>query len=270
MPPPLPPEILDLIVDFLHDEPGALKACCLASKSWVHRTRTHLFAQVEFSSESHLKLWEKTFPDPSNSPARYTRDLTIYTSQALTSGGWIRAFSGLVWLQVDIRSYGSNEEISFSLDGIDEVIPSLDGSGEQISFVPLRGLSPTIKSLYLSYGSYIPFSEIFDLVYSFPLLEDLSLVCLGSSEDDRWDIPLTSPRFTGCLDLDIDHGVCPAVRRLLELPSGLHFSKISMTYGDKDVELMMDLMLKCSDTLEYLGIYYLTGAFICLLASVVG
>jgi len=44
----LPPEILDLIVDHLHDEPTALKACCLVSKSWVPRTWNHLFALVEF------------------------------------------------------------------------------------------------------------------------------------------------------------------------------------------------------------------------------
>ncbi|KAF9645264.1 hypothetical protein BDM02DRAFT_3073690, partial [Thelephora ganbajun] len=44
----LPPEILDYIVDLLHDEPETLKQCCLVSKSWVSRTRKHLFANVEF------------------------------------------------------------------------------------------------------------------------------------------------------------------------------------------------------------------------------
>jgi len=194
----------------------------------------------------------------------------ICTSQALTSVGWMRAFSGLVQLQVDVCSYGSDGEISFLLDDSGEISSSLDGSGEKISFVSLLGLSPTLKSFYLSHGSYILSSEIFDLVCSFPLLEDLSIICPGIIEDDRGNIPLTSPRFTGCLDLDIDRGVRPVVRQLLELPSGLHFSKISMTYDDEDVELEMDLVSRCSDTLEYLGIYYWTGAFIYLLASAVG
>ena len=260
MPPPLPPEILDIIADFLHNEPDALKACCLASKSWVNRTRQHLFAHVELPLESHFELWKEAFPDPSDSPARYTRDLTIYTSRALTSMGWIRAFSGLVRFQVNVRSYNSDGEITFPLGG----------GGEKISFVSLHGLSPTLKSLYLSYGNYIPFSEIFDLVCSFPLLEDLSLVSWSKNLDDRWDIPLISPRFTGCLNLDIDCGVRLAVRRLLELPSGLHFSKISVMYDDNDVELTMDLLSRCSDTLEYIGIYYHTSAFIYLLASAVG
>jgi hypothetical protein len=86
---------------------GALKACCLVSKSWIHRTREYLFAHVEFSMKSHIEVWKKAFPDPSNSPARYTRSLSIRTSQVVTSvdmgvGGWIRTFSGVVRLYVDI------------------------------------------------------------------------------------------------------------------------------------------------------------------------
>ena len=242
---PLPPEILDLIVDFLHDEPDALKACYLASKSWVHRTRQYLFAHVEFSLESHVKLWEETFRDPSNSPARYTRSLTIRRFRVINSvvnsvGGWIRTFSGIVRLQVDIHTY----------------------SARAVSFVPLRGLSPTLKSLRLAYGSSVPPSEIFGLVCSFPLLEDLALDALGNnSEVDGWKIPSTSPILTGCLDLGITGGIRPAVDRLLELPSGLHFSKISVSCLIEDVESMIDLVSECSDTLESLSVcYYLAGA----------
>jgi len=36
--PYLPPEILDYIVDLLHNSPNALKECCLVSKSWIPRT----------------------------------------------------------------------------------------------------------------------------------------------------------------------------------------------------------------------------------------
>ena len=105
-----------------------------------------------------------------------------------------------------------------------------DGSGE-ISFILLCGLSPTLG-----------------LVRSFPLLEDLALIFLGNnSEVDGRKIPSTSPKLTGCLDLGMIDGIHPAVDRLLELPSGLHFSEISVS--------------GCSDTLESLSIYYyLAGA----------
>ena len=156
--------------------------------------------------------------------------------------GWIRAFSGIVRLQVDVRER--------------------DGARE-VSFVSLRGLSPTLKSISLVYGTSVTSSEIFDLVCSFSLLEDLTLVSRErNNEDGRWNIPSTSPKLTGCLDLKIVGGIRPAVRRLLELPSGLHFSKIAVTYFSKDVEPAMDLISKCSDTLESLSICYCNmGAF---------
>ena len=79
MSPSLPPEILDLIVDHLCHERNTLKTCCLASKSWVPRTRRHLFAHVCFQFRKSVKRWMQLFPDPSNSPAHHTRSLRIGT-----------------------------------------------------------------------------------------------------------------------------------------------------------------------------------------------
>jgi len=74
--PHLPPEILDYTVDFLHDKPATLKQCCLVSKSWVPRTRGHLFASISFDFILDIEAWKKTFSNPENSPAiipvRYT------------------------------------------------------------------------------------------------------------------------------------------------------------------------------------------------------
>ena len=49
----LPPEILDLVIDQLLDEPATFKVCCIASKSWIPRARNHLFARVEFNAQRH-------------------------------------------------------------------------------------------------------------------------------------------------------------------------------------------------------------------------
>ena len=237
MSPPFPSEIFDLIIDFLHDESDALKACCLVSKSWVHRTRKHLFARVKFSSKSLFTLWQKTFPDLSKSPAHYTRSLSIHTSEVAIPGDAsvddrIRTFSGVVLLHVEIVDTGNN-----------------------VSLVPLHGLSPTLKSIRVHCRLFIPSSEIFSLVCSFPLLEDLTLDAPEDiSEVDEWIVPSTSPKLTGYLDLKMYGGIRPAVRRLLELPSGLHFSKISVLCVREDVESMMDLVSKCSDTLKSLSI----------------
>ena len=159
MSPSLPPEILDLITDHLRDEPTALKACCVVSKSWIHRTRKHLFAHVEFNAQkSHIKLWKKTYPDPSNSPAHHTRSLSIcgiplIPAADIDVGDWIHTFHNLVHLHLE----------------------SIGCEGRPVSLVPFHGLSPTLRSLSLRAIS----SEVLDLICSFPLLEDLALASLS-------------------------------------------------------------------------------------------
>ena len=102
----LPPETLDYIVDLLHDESSALNECCLVSKSWIPRTRRHLFAHIQFYSADDLKSWKKTFPDPAKSPAYRTHTLFIGCVQFIEEGdaeedGWIQAFSRVEQLVVN-------------------------------------------------------------------------------------------------------------------------------------------------------------------------
>ena len=236
---PLPPEILDLIVDHLHNEPSVLRTCCIVSKSWVPRTRRHLFACVEFRpGRFSIESWIKAFPDPSNSPAHFTRALTIIKIQTTTAvgvdvGRWIRAFRSVVDLYVDILSWG-----------------------DQVSLVPFYGLSPFVKSLRL-YSATGPPSEVFGFVCSFPLLEDLALSTLGDEDvADGRTVPSTSPRFTGSLELGgMFEGIGPAVRRLLDLPNGPRFKKIVLGCIDEtDFKSTTDLASGCSGTLEHFDV----------------
>ena len=96
--PPIPPEILDHIVDDSYDESDALRNCCLVAKSWVPRTRKHLFADIEFYLPKRLESWKMMFPDPSNSPAYHAHTLLVRFPQVVTAadageGGWVRTFS---------------------------------------------------------------------------------------------------------------------------------------------------------------------------------
>ena len=227
----LPPEILDLIADHLHDEPTTLKTCCTVSKSWVPRARKHLFARVEFyASESHMERWKKAFPDPSHSPAHHTRALFICGALAVTAadagvGGRIRTFHNVVHLK----------------------LVNLD----RVSLVPFHALSPAVRSLHLTYFT----ADVFDLVCSFPLLEDLALHILHpESQTDGWIPPSSSPKLTGSIRLRIHGRAHPVIRRLLDLPDGLHFSKINVMFYDNETEPVADLVSRCSDTLESLHI----------------
>lgn len=103
--PQLPPEIADHIVDLLRDEPATLKQCCLVSKSWIPRARKHLFGEIEFEHPADVDAWKEVFPDPANSPGYHTHSLFIdcvevFTTADAEEGGWIRAFSNVVRLNV--------------------------------------------------------------------------------------------------------------------------------------------------------------------------
>ena len=253
--PHLPAELLDYIVDFLHDRADALKSCCLVSKSWISRTRMHLFADVKFSSADHLESWKETFPDPLISPARYAKTFfvnisypRVVTAADAEPGGWTSGFSNVVHLEVAARV----------LDG------GLFYDKSAISFVPFHGFSPVLKSLRATFF-IVPSSQVFDLIISFPLLEDLTVIAnygtwAGDDDDSNWPStvaqPSNEPTFTGSLELHIGpRGITPIVRRLLSLPGGLHLRKLTLTWcHEEDPSLTMELVEECSHTLNSLDI----------------
>jgi len=246
--PYLPPEILDSVIDLLHDEPETLKQCCLVSKSWVPRTRRHLFADIKFRSASDLESWKKTYPDFTNSPACQVHTLFVGCLQHVVAAdaeedGWIQAFSGAKRLDVD--------------NG-DLYLKALE-----VPLAPFYGFSPALKSLRIC-PILLPFPQVFDLILSFPLLEDLVL----KGRDESWlndddprvpqtVVPRTSPVFTGSLDFHVLGGAGHAARRLLDLPNGLHFRNLALSWGCvEDLWWITELVARCSHTLESLDITY--------------
>jgi len=247
--PSLPQEILDSIVDLLYDNSNALKDCCLVSKTWIPRTRKHLFAEIMFDIEQNLISWKKKFPDPSTSPAHYAETLHVCCLHAVTpadadAGGWIGGFSRVVNLKLD--AYRADIE-----------------NAERF-LVPFHGISPTIKSLYV-YIAALPSSWVLDLILSFPLLEDLALDgddLLISNIDDPDELPTSiqpsnPPTFTGSLELHLGSRIRPIVHRLLSIPSGICPRNLTLTACDEEDHLLVAaLLLECSDTLESLDIRY--------------
>ncbi|KAF9645262.1 hypothetical protein BDM02DRAFT_604398 [Thelephora ganbajun] len=160
--PHLPQEICDYIVDLLRNKQDTLERCCLVSRSWVPRTRKHLFADIGFLYPDYLVRWKRAFPDPSRSPGYHTHTLTIGCPEVVTTadaqeGGWIRAFSNVIQLVV-LSSFRN-----------------LDDSA--VPLVPFHNFSPALKSLHVASKTF-PCTRILNLVYSFRLLEDLDLIQL--------------------------------------------------------------------------------------------
>ena len=245
--PHLPRETLDHIVDFLHDKPEALKDCCLVSKSWVPHTRKRLFAKVEFTSVKDLESWKEAFPDPSNSPGRHTRTLTVRCARVITAEGTgaedlVQIFPRVV--RLTLTTFKNN---TLLVTGILDVV----------DFTPFRKLSPTLKSLHVDF-IVLPCSQILKFVSSLPFLEDLVLAgrnLLLETHEPQGVVNSSPQAFTGLLELNISIGIGGATRWLLVLPGNLHFRKLAVSwFPEEDVLWTMQLVTRCSDTLECLDI----------------
>ena len=243
--PRLPPEILDYVVDLLHDELEALKGCSLVSGSWIPRARKHLFAKISFNTGKDLESWKKMFPDPKTSPGSYTRTLTVGSSHAVMdveADGWIQGFSRVVSLVLKGQATSVNK-VGISPD-------------------PRHKFSPIVKSARMG-GTVFLSSQIFGLIHSFPLLDDLAVLAYGMSpyNGDGSDglstviQPSGPPRFTGSMSLDLRTGMDPVVRRLLSLPGGIRFRKFTLRWlHEEEVPLITKLVEGCSRTLESLNV----------------
>lgn len=236
MSPSLPQELVDLIIDCLRDELATLSVCCLTSKAWVKHARKYLFANIKFYAyDRHVEQWERTFPDPANSPAHNTRVLYIPRPNLITAAyvDTLLTFCGVVRLDLDTRARND----------------------QRVSLAPLHGFSPALKSLHFTFAS-LPNTDVFDLVCSFPLLEDLTLIARSPRHHHpARDGPSTSPRFTGSFELNLKEEIHPTVDQMLGLPNGLHFTSIAVSwYSRRDINAAMRLVSKCSTTLESLSI----------------
>jgi hypothetical protein len=243
--PRLPAETLDHIVDYLHDTKDALRNCSLVSKSWVPRTRKHLFADISLPTAKSLRSWKETFPDPSTSPARHAKTLIIScTVIDAEVDGWITAFSRVVYLEV------GTDSLAFDFNKL------------ATPLLPFHGLSPVIKSLRVVLPA-LPTSQVFDLILSFPLLEDLAVSVYYKTSDDNSDgsnglstviWPSSSPVFTGSLVLQwggVEFFAC----RLLSLPGGIHFRTLTLECcSEEDILLATALVEECSHTLKSLDV----------------
>ena len=233
----LPQEVRDYIVDHFYDDPETLKRCCLISKSWVPRARKHLFSIVTFKSADYSK-WRKTFPDLMNSPAHHTRTLTV--DGALGSAEeiwWIQSFSRVERLIV-------------------ERTPRAEPQPNVLCLAPFYGLGPSLKSLRV-HCTVLRHSQVFDLICSLPLLEDLAL--RASNVDDRscarLPAPTLSPTLTGILKIFVPEDMEIILCSLHSLQGGLHFRKLQLSWCRvRDLILVEELVVACSDTLECLDV----------------
>ena len=134
-----------------------------------------------------------------------------------SAGGLIRTFPRVVRLELEIT-----EDLNWS----------------KTPLALFHNFSPVLKSLHLNLD-FLPRPQIFDLICSFPLLEDLGLLARngwsgGSGpRGPRAVVPSAWMPPSRSLNLRVlcrRTGMGYAARQLLDLPGGLHFRKLTLSW----------------------------------------
>jgi hypothetical protein len=207
----------------------------LAYKKTSFRRRRVSHPRMTSRLGRRLSQIHPTPPLTTRSPCRLNV-LEVVTAADAVEGGWVSTFSRVVRLK--ILSLGVNQLC--------------------VHLAPFHKFSRTLKSLDMAILSFLP-SQVVDLICYFPLLEDFTLLGRDNDDDEPRTVGSsgTSPALTGTLELHLIWGTARIVDRLLGLPNGLRFRNLKLTsYSKEDTLSVGKLVDACSDTLEYLEVWY--------------
>jgi hypothetical protein len=224
---PLPPEIVDYIIDFVYNY-RTLQACSLVAKSWVRRSRKHLFREVALFS--HWR-WQKVMPVGDTSPAIYTRTLTL--AQGTTKRGrWIIT-DNLYPFFSHLRDFKNVE--SLTLDGW---ISSKFTDGGLKKYFGHFGAR--LRSLELA-GEKTSSNAFLVLLSHLPNLENLSMK-ESIEREGASRVPAVSPKLSGRLTMDSRNEALS--QTLCSIP--LRFREICLQEHRHDYQELIDA---CAGTL---------------------
>ena len=202
------------------------------------RILEHLFYHVDFSFPEELDEWKRIFQNPADSPVSYTRFLQCRTELFdVEDARWIKGFNCVEHLEV----FGDRR-----------------GTPNSGSFRAFHNLSPCVKSLLVQWRD-LPLQEVFELICSFPELENLNVWSYKGHADKPIDESISQdlvlPVFTGTLVLGkVTAGF---VRKLLGFGEPHNFRKIVVGYCFAyQFEGVNNLVKKCSHTLESIIVDY--------------
>ncbi|KAJ7748652.1 hypothetical protein B0H16DRAFT_1724906 [Mycena metata] len=75
--PILPPEIIDIIIDNLHNHPRTLRACGLVSRNWLGGSRHHLFGRGIYLAARDLETFRSLVQSPCNTLSFHLRSIRV-------------------------------------------------------------------------------------------------------------------------------------------------------------------------------------------------
>jgi hypothetical protein len=184
--PGIPPELSDRVIDFLHDDWTALKACSLTCKAWLPTSRFHLWNRVVLR-----------YPGDGTDYAEFLKASPVITSC-------------IVDLTIEFPTDRSNDtsreaEAEWMTDTLIPIFSTLKilrqlmflGAyfGEDAFLAKISSSLSTARVVQLSTCHFSKFSSFVELVWSCPSAENLRLDAISFDEVDAYTPrPLSVPR----------------------------------------------------------------------------
>ena len=156
----LPQELVDHIIDCLSDDPQMLATWSLVAKTWLARSRLHLFNEVTLSSQ-RVGKWHSIIRPGPNGISHLVRTLKLQQAPELR---WLNT-KYLDLISDHIYSFQHVENLSIAWMDLGDFEP---GSLTR-HFIHY---GPSLRSLHLSYLS-ADYSALSAFLQLFPNLEDL-------------------------------------------------------------------------------------------------
>ena len=235
---PAKPQLNQVIRLLSKGSPEVLKNCSqLAYENGFGGTFNHIY----FKDSKDRDLGKEYFLNPEHLSASSVNSLSFHNVEEMNKEDvrWIKSFNKLNKLEVSIQGHkgwqtNSNAPRTWRV------------------FAPFEGLSPDIKSLIVCWHA-LPLQQVFNLICSFPCLEDLCIEGAGWDVDGAvfWGANLSG--LTGTLKIQSKSP--DFLHQLLKLERDLNFREIIWKEGKATgFEGVANLVEKCFNNLESIDI----------------
>lgn len=207
----LPPELIDRIIDFLHNEPKALAACSLVARSWTATSRYHRFSMVWLMNPKNWANFDH-LTKISPTAVHCIRGITMDVTDA-GSARWASACASFTSLEY-ITMFGA-------------IIPPWQSESAGISRVAHNVTSLTLGVAFVSGRDFWPVIRIFPNLVSFRSVGTRSITELQPLQS----LPCYSPPISSISIVVTGHG--HALQSLCNPPYPLT-SLSTLNIGDVD------------------------------------
>ena len=175
----LPPELSDIVLDHLHDDPVTLSRCALVQKSWLPAARYHLWSHLRLNCASDELTKLHVLLTTSPAVGFYIRSVVVAQKKGETCQ-WYDL--NLLHYTLSVLSLLPNLH-TLTLDGLWFGAPKrnslgipFDGESEQTVEVPPHSsevVSASVRKLVISTCSFDNFEDVQHLCLAFPALSRL-------------------------------------------------------------------------------------------------